>query len=162
MSILVVEPACWPPRPGLRARRWRERLTAGITEELDALADGHRLLVALLDRLDHDHVDDLAEAVEEIVSAIVTPLDMVALIETARPLPDAQRLLRHALAQGAQAASRLRRLAAPPPFGLPPSFEHARAVLSRAEVEISDAGRALATADRTVVSGQTPTTEVPS
>lgn len=159
MSAQLVGAAGWPPHPELRARRWQQRLAVGITDELDALGRGHRLLIDLLTRLGQHPTGRLVDAIGEIDRVLVTPVDTAALLDIARVVPDVHALLREAAEQCTSALVRMRRLCDAHRLGLVPTRAHVRAVLTQAETEITAAGQALALADATVTSSQPSATE---
>lgn len=148
MTALLVEAAGWPPHPELRARRWQQRLVVGITDQLDALGRGHRLLVELLTRLGQHTDVRLVDAIDEVDQTLVTPVDTVALLDIARVVPHVHALLREASGQHTSALIRMRRLVEAHRLGLAPSSAHVRDVLTQAETEITAAGRVLALADQ--------------
>lgn len=156
---LPVEAAGWPPHPQLRARRWQQRLVVGITDELDALGRGHRLLVDLLTRIDQPGGVRLVDAIGEIDRVLVTPVDTAALLDIARVVPDVEALLREASWQHTSALVRMRRLVDAHRFGPVPTVTHVRAVLTQAQTEITAAGRALAIADATLTAWPPSTTQ---
>lgn len=159
MSTLLVEVAGWPPHPQLRARRWAQRLVVGITDQLDGLGRGHRLLVELLASLEQHTPDRLVDAIGEVDRALVTTVDTVALLDLARVIPDVHALLRQASQQRSCALVRMRRLCDAHRLGLAPTLAHTRTVLAWVGREITAAGRALALADATLTAWPAPVSQ---
>jgi hypothetical protein len=158
MSATTIQPTSWPPHPRLRELRREQRLLAAITDDLDALGRGHRLLVVLLAALDQLDTAQIRRAVSDVDQALATSLDHVALLEAARALPEVRQLLERALDQRTSARNRLRRLTHPHPWPLEMRLVPAqvRAVVAQAHTELVDAGRALVAADRILTDQPAP------